>query len=190
MLKTGTTQIQTQKRKRIPGAGTSVSAKGGGGGRLVGGVWRRAGGVEGPRGVGAGGRRGGRGAAGVEGGGGRRGLRTCSHEGWRGGYSAIERSRPVREAGLSGSRAPGKDRSRRGKVAGCPAAPGEGGAHGELTPRGTPAPSPRSHWRPQSGGTGSPGIGVRLDPASRSPQKSGVSFSPILCHPGKRWRSL
>ena len=61
MLKTGTTQIQTQKRKRIPGAGTSVSAKGGGGGRRVGGVWRRAGGVEGPRGVGAGGRRGGRG---------------------------------------------------------------------------------------------------------------------------------
>lgn len=166
MLKTGTTQIQTQKRKRIPGAETSVSARGGG----------RAGG-------GAGGQREG---GLVEGAGWRvpgRGLAAMK----AGEGGCCDRARPSSWGGqpVSGSRPwrrsqPGAERSR-----GALAAP-EGGAHGELTPQGPLTPSPRSHWLSQSGGTGSPGISVCSDPTSRSPPRSSVSFSWIHCHPGKR----
>lgn len=151
MLKTGTTQIQTQKRKRIPGAETSVSARGGGG-SAWGGGWG-GGGVRGAQ----------RRALG-------RGL--AATKAGEGGF--CYRARPSSWGGwpLLGSRPrrrsePGVERSR-----GALAAPGEGGAHSELTPQGPPTPSPRSHWPPQSGGTGSPGISVRSDPTSRSPQRS------------------
>lgn len=102
------------------------------------------------------------------------------------GDSAIERRHPAGEAGLSWGAGPREGRSQEWKGRGALAAPGEGGAHRELTPQGPPTPSPRSHWLSQSGGTGSPGISVRSDPMSRSPPRSSVSFSRIHCHPSKR----
>ena len=75
---------------------------------------------------------------------GRRGPRTCSHKGWRGGYSAIERGHPVGEAGLSRSRAPGPGegliQEKKGRRVPCSAGRGRGTRRADTT--GTPGPKP------------------------------------------------